>query len=264
MRLRRLLLPLAASAALAGMAAGPAAATHSWGGYHWARTANPFTLKLGDNVNGAWDSYLVTTSSDWTASTVLDTMIVAGGTTGRRCRATAGRVEVCNSTYGANGWLGLASVWANGGHITQGTVKVNDTYFNTSTYNKPEWRNLVMCQEVGHTLGLDHQDEIQTNANLGTCMDYTNDPKGVAANGPLRNESPNQHDYDQLLAIYAHLDATTTVSQTAPNAAAAAGAGNSQAEWGQAIRYSGDGRPSLFVRDAGNGEQVFTFVIWAG
>ena len=24
--------------------------THSWGGYHWARTSNPFTLKVGDNV----------------------------------------------------------------------------------------------------------------------------------------------------------------------------------------------------------------------
>jgi hypothetical protein len=33
-----------------------------------------------------------------------------------------------------------------------------------------------MCQEVGHTFGLDHQDENFNNTNLGTCMDYTNDP----------------------------------------------------------------------------------------
>ena len=52
--------------------------------------------------------------------------------------------------------------------------EVNDTYFNTAKYNTPVWRNLVMCQEVGHTLGLDHQDEIFDNVNLGTCMDYTN------------------------------------------------------------------------------------------
>ncbi len=25
-------------------------ATHSWGGYHWARTTSQFTLKLGDNL----------------------------------------------------------------------------------------------------------------------------------------------------------------------------------------------------------------------
>jgi hypothetical protein len=33
-------------------------ADHSWGGYHWARTSNPFTLKVGDNVSSAWDTYL--------------------------------------------------------------------------------------------------------------------------------------------------------------------------------------------------------------
>jgi hypothetical protein len=37
-----------------------ASASHSWGGYHWARTANPFTIKLGDNVSGPWDSMFVT------------------------------------------------------------------------------------------------------------------------------------------------------------------------------------------------------------
>jgi len=26
----------------------------------------------------------------------------------KQCRATSGRVEVCNGTYGNNGWLGVA------------------------------------------------------------------------------------------------------------------------------------------------------------
>jgi len=148
-------------AAILGLMLGTSAASanHSWGGYHWARTSNPFTLKLGDNVTAAWDSTLITTSSDWSQSTVLDTTIVAGQSKGR-CRATSGRVEVCNSTYGNNGWPGLASISITGGtHIEQGTVKLNDTYFNTATYNTTAWRNLVMCQEVGHMFGLAHQDE---------------------------------------------------------------------------------------------------------
>jgi predicted Zn-dependent protease len=58
-----------------------------------------------------------------------------------------------------------------GSHIVQGTTKVNDTYFNTATYNTRAWRQLVMCQEVGHTFGLDHQDETFNNPNLGSCMD---------------------------------------------------------------------------------------------
>jgi hypothetical protein len=129
---RPLLRSLAGAAALivALVLPGATSATHSWGGYHWARTSNPFTLKLGDNVNSAWDPYLRTTSSDWSQSTVLNTTVVAGGTQPRKCRPTTGRVEVCNASYGNNGWLGVASISITSGlHITRGTVKVNDTYF---------------------------------------------------------------------------------------------------------------------------------------
>lgn len=237
-----------------GALATVAYANHSWGGYHWARTANPFNLKLGDNVSAGWDTYLVTTSSDWSVSSVLDTTIIAGQANPKNCRAVNGKVQVCNSAYGNNGWLGVAQIWVSGSHIVKGAVKVNDTYFNTFTYNTSAWRNLVMCQEVGHTLGLNHQDEIFDNSNLGTCMDYTNDPS--------TNQHPNQHDYDQLALIYAHLDSTTTVGQTLPNGNANVNL-DEPAEWGRAIRKSGDGRNSLYERDLGKGDKVFTFVIWA-
>src|SRR5215208_8327483 len=106
-----LVLALAASPASVG-------ASHSWGKYHWARQSNPFTLKLGDNVSTGWDSYLSTASSDWTASTVLNTTVVAGSTNGATCAPTSGRVEVCNAAYGTNGWLGIASIWTSRGtHI---------------------------------------------------------------------------------------------------------------------------------------------------
>ncbi len=235
---------------------GVAFANHSWGGYHWARTANPFTLKVGDNVSSTWDSYLTTTSLDWSASTVLNTTVVTGqGRT--NCRATKGRVEVCNKTYGNNGWLGIAQIWINGsGHITQGVVKVNDTYFNTATYNTPAWKNLVMCQEVGHTLGLDHQDEIFDNPNLGTCMDYTNNPSD--------NQRPNQHDYDQLVAIYTHTDSTTTLGNTVlPKGNGSQVDSDNPSDWGKSLRKDGKGKNSLYGKDLGNNEKVFTFVTWA-
>src|ERR671930_2351925 len=104
-------------------------ANHSWNGYHWARTSNPFTLKLGNNVSSAWTLYLNDASSDCSRSTVLDTTIVAGGTKPRHCRPTSGRVEVCDASYGNTGWLGLAQIWVSGSHIAQGIVKLNDTYY---------------------------------------------------------------------------------------------------------------------------------------
>ena len=75
-------------------------AAHSWSVYHWARQNNPFNLQLGDNVSSGWDGYLGEASTDWSISTVLDTSIIAGGTTPKQCKPTAGRVEVCNSKYG--------------------------------------------------------------------------------------------------------------------------------------------------------------------
>ena len=247
--LRRSALLLAAVALLAMPAA--ASANHSWNGYHWARTANPFTLKVGDNVSGAWDSVLRTTASDWSQSTVLNMTVVTGGAKSRNCRPTAGRDEVCNGAYGNTGWLGVAQVWVSGKHITQGTVKLNDTYFSTSKYNTTAWRNLVSCQEVGHTLGLDHQDENFDNANLGTCMDYTNNPS--------TNQHPNNHDYAELVTIYSHLDSTTTLRQ-----ASRSGAGNGigRSEWGREVTQSARGHSSTFVRDLGRGNAVVTFVIW--
>ncbi len=87
-------------------------ATNSWGNYHWARTANPFTLMTGDNVDGSWDAYLNAAVDDWSISSVLNLTTDTGGTNPKNCRPTAGRIEVCNSKYGGNGWLGLAQIWA--------------------------------------------------------------------------------------------------------------------------------------------------------
>lgn len=262
---------------LFGVGTPVAYANHSWGGYHWARTTNPFTLELGNNVSSAWNNYLGTTASDWSVSTVLDTIVARGNTKPSTCKGTNGRVEVCNSRYGNNGWLGVAQIWISGLHITKGTVKVNDTYFSTGKYNTPAWRNLVMCQEVGHTLGLDHQNENFTNANLGTCMDYTNDPDGTIY-GELDNEHPNTHDYDELALIYGHLDNITTITPLFSRIRGdGEGRGNlasadqndqnvdlsEPSAWGKAVKHDARGHDSLYVRDLGKGEKVFTFVIWA-
>src|SRR5829696_1789617 len=250
----------------------PAAqAHHSWGKYHWARTTTSFNLKLGDNVSSGWDTYLNATASssdsDWSDSSVLDTNIVTGRTTGATCAPTSGRVEVCNAAYGTNGWLGLAQIWiGRRSHITAGTTKVNDTYFNTAKYNTPAWRQFVMCQEVGHTFGLDHQDENHTNTNLGTCMDYTNDPSGtLGTNGTLSNEHPNQHDYDQLVTIYSHLDNITTVAPASAAStmppAANRGSFNSRAEWGRLVEESKNGKLELWERSFGGEARMITWVI---
>jgi len=139
---------------------------------------------------------------------------------------------------------------------------MNDSYFNTAAYNKPEWRRLVMCQEVAHVFGLDHQDEGFSNTNLGTCMDYTNNPAG-----PPSNEHPNAHDFAQLATIYFHLDSTTTISATSLNGKMPPAMKDidfiGRGQWGKLIHSSHGGWKEIYELDFGGGHKVLTHVTWA-
>ena len=164
-------------------------ANHSWGNYHWARTSNPFTIKVIDSMTANWDDNLDIAISDWNKSSVMNVVKEAGDSSARirkRCPAVSGKVRSCNSSYGNNGWLGLAQIWVSGNHITQGVAKMNDTYLASSSYNETN-RQHVICQEIGHAWGLGHQDE--SGAGLNSCMDYAN---------ALDNPHPNAHDYQHL------------------------------------------------------------------
>ena len=258
----------------------PAFANHWWGGYHWARTSNPFTLKINDNISSNWEPYLVEAVNDWNRSTVLDYNVIWQNplSNTRKCSSVAGQVEICNDRYGQNGWLGIAGISISGSHITKGYTKLNDTYFAMATYNTPAYRRLVTCQEIAHDFGLAHQDENFTNTNLGSCMDYTNDPDGGAGGGSNNdpsNEHPNQHDYDQIQTIYNHNDSTTTISslmiemalsKTRPPTMVELTSGDDD-DWGSPVHYDQHGRPDTFVKATGmgaNGELEFelTHVLW--
>lgn len=197
MRLRVMGLVAAACAALLAITATAAHADHSWGSYHWKRSG-VLMLSIYSSVTPDWSNALVVADSDWNRSTVLENTLVASDSakkTRRQCPRPTGAIRVCNDSYGYNGWAGIASIGLADGHISGAIAKMNDSYLGNASSDK---RQGVMCQEVGHDFGLDHQDENFTNANLGTCMDYTNDWS--------TNQHPNAHDYEQLELIYSHAD----------------------------------------------------------
>jgi hypothetical protein len=209
---------------MASSLASPAlAVTQSWNGYHWARTG-PLEITLGGNLGSPWLPYLTPAATAWSAANNIDFRVTAGQSNPATCGAVYATVQVCNGNYGANGWLGYANVWLSNGFIVQGTVKLNDYYFAAAKYNTAAWRNMTICQEIGHTLGLAHTNTIKTNANTGSCMDYTNDPAGTAggANGTLANVAPNSVDYAALDSIYVKLD-TTQLAGTRPTLIAGEG-----------------------------------------
>ena len=257
---------LAAGAAFLALA--PAAASNSWGGYHWAGDGTNLTLKVNTAITPQWNTSVGKAIVDWDKSTELTLNgPIAVSVRTKQCNPIAGQMLVCNDHYGQRGWLGIATIWLDSnGHIAQGTTKLNDSYHDYAPYNSASWRSLVACQEIGHDFGLDHQDETFNNANLGTCMDYTNYP-----DGPPANTSPNAHDYDELKTIYNHNDGYTTATastafgnrQLAGRLLPSTDIGNSAAEWGRPIHRDQLGRPDVFVKDFSGGQRALTHVFWA-
>lgn len=243
-----------------------AKADHSWGKFKWKPSSVPFTLTLGDNVDSSWDGHLLVSSTQWSVSTVLDTVVDTGSTDPLSCNPESGNVQVCNAEYGDTGWLGIAQIYGRGSSITAGVAKLNDTYYNMPVYNTPAWRLMVMCQEVAHTFGLSHQDEAFDNVNLGSCMDYTDDPDGTI-DGELSNEYPNQHDYDQLESIYASTkggkngggDGGDSGCNPKSPKCNPASVGN-HAEFGMLM--SRRGGKEVYLRNLSGGAKVITHVTW--
>ncbi len=257
-------------------------ADNSWGPYHWARMASPFNLTVVNSTTSDWDGYVTQALIDWSVSDKLNMVQDPNdGSTSkkvrRQCKAPSGQVRICNLAYGQTGWLGIAgiSIDANN-HITKGYTKLNDTYFSMIFYNNFSWKQSVTCQELGHNVGLDHQDVDFNNDPLldllgvGSCMDYQNPPFA----------QPNTHDYLQLdETIYAHTDSYDSYSNgggggdggggddgcNAPPGKGCnkSGVGNNNGDIGWGMSLGRRGQLETFIRIDRDGTRHITHVIWA-
>jgi len=185
----------------------PIAASHSWGPYHWARASAAIkNIPVRRLHSAGWVTRYNTAMTDWRkpAMTKIKPFTAATGGPSAACTAPTGQVSSCDASYGNTGWLGLATIWISGSHIVRGNSKVNNTYFNQAFYNTIPWRQLVICQEIGHNFGLGHVNVVFGNRNVGSCMDYTNDPDGGGAYGPS-NMHPYAHDYALINSKHNHI-----------------------------------------------------------
>jgi hypothetical protein len=254
-------------------------ADHAWGNYHWARTstANPFDLTVVNSTTNDWNAYVTVAVSNsdmgWSYSKVLNMVEDPNGNTQnkvrRQCKGPTGQVRICNLAYGQTGWLGIAGISIDSdNHITTGYTKLNDTYFAMDFYNNPQWKQSVTCQELGHNVGLGHQDENFDNLSLFSCMDYQNPPY----------EYPNGHDYAQLEDIYGHEDSYDSYDFIGGDSGGGGGGGcnapagkgcnkgainghNGDIGWG--VSLGRHGQHETFIRTDPDGARHITHVTWA-
>ena len=270
-------LSLVASFVVLVLGVAPAFASHGWGSYHWGRScstcaANITVYDTTATTNTNWSDHLskalfgdpanpnTANRRGWNDSAVLTLTRTFSTASRSTCAAVSGAIRVCNYTYGANGWLGLAQIsLGSNNHIAWATTKVNDTYFNTGSYPNTEKRH-VMCQEVGHDFGLGHTSENGSSQN--TCMDYYQN----TSNSDWTSTGPNQHDFDQLLTQH-HYGAMLPPSSYSllGDTSIAADADDDYTEpwqWGTPFEFDPQGRAIGFRLDLGD-RAMFTFVRWA-
>lgn len=247
-------------------------ASHSWGNYHWARTTASFDLPVINSTTSDWDDYVGVAVSYWSQSLVLNMAEDIYGSTDRKvrrqCKGGSGMVRICNLAYGYTGWLGIAGISIDSdGHITTGYTKLNDSYFAAAPYSDPTWKQSVTCQELGHNVGLGHQDEDFNVASSNSCMEYQDPPFLY----------PDLHDYDQLETIYGHLDSYDSYATPALGGGGGGDGGcnappnkgcnkarptnNRDIGWGASLGRRG--QQETFMRIDPDGTRHLTFVTWA-
>jgi hypothetical protein len=257
----------------------PTAASHTWSNYHWQRTSSAMRqIPIRRFHSAAWLPRYATAYADWRKAAMTKVRPIQGSTGGARnpCPFAAGQITSCDGSYGNTGWLGLASIFVgSGGHITQGTSKVNNTYFNKAAYNTVAFRQSVLCQEIGHNFGLGHVNEVFGNRNVGSCMDYTSRPQGGGTFGPS-NEHPYAHDYALINSKHTHVGAglpglipgfasehsENEVEAEMPRAMAEY-APMQISQLGKLVGIGNGGRTERYEMDFGNGFKVAHFVIRA-
>ena len=255
----------------ATLAATGASAHHAWSTYAWNFDGTAVSVAVVDNTSAKWRSYVQEAVGDWNASEVIEAPLEYGNNSS--CAMTTNTIQVCNADYGANGWLGLASIALSNGKIVAGTTKLNDNYFNREAYDTYSWRQLVTCQEIGHDYGLGHQNENFSTDETTSCMEYTSWPQD--------NEHPDFHDYEQLVAIYT--GSTGGGGDTGGGGGGKGGGkggggkgggkgkntrtslpdvGNTPTNWGRPVAYLPNGKPHVFVKES-SGMKFVTHVTWA-
>lgn len=179
--------------AMAFFASASVFADHSWGNYHWP--SGNRTLEVDNQADLEYE--VGESIQDWNGLNTPIQMSIGGGS------------DVVVRSKNMNAWyLGLAEIRVDTatGHILEGRVTLNDRYLkegNFYGYDSAD-RLAVLCQELGHVLGLDHTHDYDD-----TCMNdrlvLTGDGEQVSPS-QLAGTTPNSHDGAQLELIYGHSD----------------------------------------------------------
>ena len=157
-------------------------ANNVWNGWHWKSDSRSPTV-ADQTTDSIYD----------VAGEVGELAGLATGITPTNTQSNKGDIEV-KEQFSIQ-WFGLAQVRIKDGHITKGRVKLNTDLIKASYDTQEEREEVaehVLCQELLHVLGLQHQDG-------NSCMNSDNATLGDFPD-------TDDHDVATLISLYGHVD----------------------------------------------------------
>lgn len=178
---------------------------------HWHKGSAADPLPVVSCVDGQWEKAVNKYVSVWNQSPFVHMMLQpysGQGSGGIDCfDEFPGMIVITNFDFRAewneedNEFAGYAfGEHDPDGHMLSVVIVLNDgkDWLAPQISTPAEmdaWKDVTVCHEIGHALGLGHNDENKDTVT-GTCMDY--------ARTPFSNLNPDAHDFEHIAQAYDH------------------------------------------------------------
>jgi hypothetical protein len=181
----------------------------SEGTIRWKNDGNGLRLEILNALDDSWQSILEQAVDNWDNGSPIDslTLSITPIPYEMSCKAETDKLKVCNGNYGDTAWRGANEVLLNrrNHQILSSAARMNEYYLK---YDDADQKLYTMCHEIGHGFGLPHSDEDFLNADLGNCMDYTENP--------VANKQPDTSNFEFLADLYGGRNVTALVEGIPP------------------------------------------------
>ena len=189
------------------------------GAIRWASNGRGLDLEILNALEEKWYAVFNEAVANWDVGAPIDSLTLTTKKVDYDmvCTPVPQTLKVCNGNYGNTRWRGLNEVLLNRrtNVIVSSTAKMNEYYLADESYD--QWL-YTMCHEMGHGFGLPHWDEDFLNADMGNCMDYTQNPGA--------NKLPDESNFQYLAELYGGMNVTSnTVVQLEDSGGGGGGGG---------------------------------------